>query len=251
MTEEEKLLIRRANDKLLASEKRYKVTSTCFLNEKEQALLKENVEATDTVRIEMNGGYEDAERAVMIFVPEYCDIEDEPQICAVRASYYKDYELTHRDFLGAVLGLGITRETVGDILVDPTLHSADIIIKTEIKDFVLSELKSAGRAALKLKEISLGELHFPKRETEIFKDTVASPRADTIVSSGFGISRENAATLIKSGRVYINRTLCQSADKSVQTDSTVNAVGYGKFKVRITDNVSKKGRIFIEIEKYR
>ncbi len=251
MTEEEKLLVRRALDKLNASEKRYKIMSTGFLNEKEQAILKENIAATDTVNVEMNGGYEDAERMAMVFIPEYCDINDEPQFCALRASYYKDYELTHRDFLGALLGLGISRETVGDILVDKELHTADIIVKTEIKEFILSELKNAGRASLDLKEISLGELHFPKRETEMIRDTVASPRADAIVSSGFGISRDNASTLIKSGRVYINRVICQSPDKTVPDKATVNAVGYGKFKLRITDSVSKKGRIFVEIEKYK
>ena len=251
MTEEEKLLVRKAQDKLSASEKRYSVTSTGFLNEKEQALLKEQMIASDNVNIELNGGYEDAERRAMVFIPEYCSIDDEPQFCALRASYYKDYELTHRDFLGSVLGLGISRDMIGDILVDKELHTADMIVKTEIKEFILSELKNAGRATLTLKEISLDELHFPKRETEIVKDTVASPRLDAIASSGFGISRENAAALIKSGRVYVNRTLCQSPDKAVTDNSTVNAAGYGKFKVRITDSISKKGRIFIEIERYK
>ncbi len=251
MTEEEKLLIRRAQDKLSASEKRYKVMSTGFLNEKEQELLQKNVTETDTVRIKMYGGYDEAERRIMVFVPEYCDMDEEPQICALRVSYYKDHTLTHRDLLGAILGLGLSRETVGDILVDPELHSADIIIKREIREFVLSEFKNAGRAALGLKDIELGELHFPKRETETVKDTVASPRADAIVSSGFGISRENASMLIKSGKVFVNRTVCQSPDKSVPNDSVVNAAGYGKFKVKITDTVSKKGRIFIEIERYK
>lgn len=251
MTEEEKLLVRRAMDKLLASEKRYTVTSTGFLNEKEQALLKEHIKSGDGTSIELFGGYDEAERNAMVFIPEYCSIDDEPQICALRASYYKDYELTHRDFLGAVLGLGISREMIGDILVDKELHTADMIVKTEIRDFILSEMKNAGRASLELKEIGLDELHFPRRETETVRDTVASPRLDAIVSSGFGISRENAASLIKSGRVYVNRTICQSPDKAVTDNSTVNAAGYGKFKVHITDSVSKKGRIFIEIERYK
>lgn len=251
MTEEERLLIRRACDKLAASEKRYKVTSTRFLNEKEQALLQANLPESDTVRAELLGGYDEAERKLVAFVPEYCDVNDEPQICAIRASYYKDHALTHRDILGAVLGLGISRETVGDILVDNEMCSADIIVKPEIKQFVLSELKNAGRASLVLKEISLGELHFPKRETETVKDTVASPRADAIASSGFGISRENAASLIRSGKLYVNRSVCQSPDKTIPNGAIVNAVGYGRFKVRVTDNVSKKGRIFIEIERYK
>ncbi len=252
LSEEEKLLIRKAEDKLRLCLTRYSLTSTGFMNEREQDILVSRLTVNSEAKARLIGGYEGADRQVMLFCPEYLDeSEEESPITAVRASYYKDYELSHRDFLGALTGLGISRDCVGDILVNTETHSADIIIKTEVRDFVLSDFVSAGRAKLTVKEIPLCELYVPKKETESITDTVASPRIDAVAGSGFGISRENAASLIRSGRLYLNRRLCTDCDKTVTDNSVITAAGYGKFKVFISDRLSKKGRIFITVERYK
>lgn len=252
LSEEEKLLIRKAEDKIRLCLSRYTLTSTGFMNEREQDILLSRLTVDSDVKATLSGGYTDADRQMMIFCPEYLDEnEEESPITAVRVSFYKDYELSHRDFLGGLMGLGISRECVGDILVNHEEHSADIIIKTEIKDFILSDFVSAGRAKLTVKEIPLSELYVPKNETESITDTVASPRIDAIASCGFGMSRENAASLVKSGRLYLNRRLCTDCDKTVTDNSVITATGYGKFKVFISDRLSKKGRIFITVERYK
>lgn len=252
LNDDERLLIRRAEDKLRLCVSRYSLTSSGFLNEREQDILLSRLTVDPDVRAELIGGHPDADRRIMIFYPEYLDpSEEKSPITAVRASYYKDHSLSHRDILGALMGLGITRESVGDILVDAERHSADIIIKTEIRDLILNEFASAGRAKLSVKEIPLCELNVPKQETEEVTDTVASPRIDAVASSGFGISRESAASLIKSGRLYLNRRLCTEPDKTVADGSVVTATGYGKFRVQVSDRLSKKGRIFIRIERYK
>ena len=148
------------------------------------------------------------------------------------------------------MGLGIEREAVGDIIVSKKACRADIIVKREILPFILSELSSAGRAALKVTEIPLSELENAEREVVTVTDTVASPRIDAIASSGFGVSRENAASLVKSGKVYVDRRLVTDPDRPVSDGALVNAQGYGKFKVYITGSVSKKGRMFVKIERY-
>lgn len=252
LSDEEKLLIRKAADKITLSLNRYTLTSTGFLNEREQDILLSRLTVPPDVKSELIGGYADAGRRLMIFYPEYLDKdEEESPITVIRASYYKDYELSHRDFLGAITGLGVSRESVGDILIDKEEHTADIIIKKEILDFMLNEFTSAGRAKLEVNEIPLSELYIPENETESITDTVASPRIDAVASSGFGISRENAASLIRSGRLYLNRRLCTDCDKTVPDNSVINATGYGKFKVFISEKLSKKGRIFIRIERYK
>lgn len=250
LNDEEKLLVRRAYDKLEAAEKRYSQTCTGFLNEREQDILLSEFEKLDTTKAIFVGGYENAERRVLVFVPEYLELDENELLCAVRCSYYKDYELTHRDFLGALMGLGIERETVGDIVVDKKNHRADIIIKKEILAFLLSDFITAGRAALKVEQIPLSELDKTEVETVTVTDTVSSPRIDAIVACGFGLSRENASLLVKSGKVYLNRRQTAEPDKAVPDQSLITAAGYGKFKVYVTENVSKKGRIFIKIEKY-
>lgn len=252
LSEEEKLLIRRAEDKINLCRDRYSLTCTGFMNEREQDILLSRVAVPSDVRATLVGGYDDADRRIMLFCPEYLDeSEEESPITALRASFYKDYELSHRDFLGAITGLGVSRECVGDILINKENHTADIIIKREIRDFLLSDFVSAGRARLTVKEISLTELYVPKNETESITDTVASPRIDAIASSGLGVSRENAASIIRSGRVYLNRRLCTECDESVPDNSLITVTGYGKFKVHVSDKTSKKGRIFITVERYK
>ena len=249
-SDEDKLLIRKAIDKQDISLKRYDIQLTGFLNEREQDILLGAITSSEECEALLCGGYEAADRRAMVFVPQYLELDMSECFAAIRCSFYKEYELTHRDFLGALMGLGIQRDSVGDIIVNKKGNYADIVVKKDIKDFILSELFQAGRASLKLTEIPLLELSQACVETQEITDTVASPRLDAIVSSGFGISRENAAALIKSGKVYLNRRLAADIDKAVTDGSLINALGYGKFKVCFTGGVSKKGRIFIKIEKF-
>ena len=252
LSDEEKLLVRKAEDKMRLSSTRYSLTSTGFMNEREQDILVSRLTVDSDIKAELFGGYPDADRRIMTFCPEYLDeSEEDSPLTVVRASYYKDYSLSHRDFLGALTGLGVSRDAVGDILVDTEAHSADIVIKTEIRDFILSDFTSAGRATLTLKEIPLDGINVPKKETETVTDTVASPRIDAITSSGLSISRENAAALIRSGKVYLNRRLCTDCDKTVPDNSVITSAGHGKFKVSVSEKLSKKGRIFITIERYK
>ena len=247
---DDKLLVRKAEDKMNICEKRGIICCTGFLNEREQGVLENSIKPYSGMRMLFYGGYDDAQRRILVFLPEYFELADDPPLSAVRAAYYKDYELSHRDFLGSLTGAGISRDAVGDILVDKEAHTADIIIKNDIKDFVLSEIKNAGRAALDIKEITLSALHIPLEKKEVFSDTVASPRLDAVTAAGFGISRENASSLVRSGKVFVNRVIWQSPDKSVPDGAVINAVGYGKFRVYITGSISKKGRMFLRIEKY-
>lgn len=248
--DEEKLLVRRALDKLALCDKRYVQTCTGFLNEAEQDILLTELSYINEERRAFIGGYDDAERRVLAFIPEYASLEENELIGAIRCEYYKEYELTHRDFLGAVTGLGIEREMIGDIMVNTEKKFADIVAKREIIPFLLSDFGTAGRAKLKVEEIRLSELEKPALKIEEINDTVLSARLDAIVAAGFGLSRENATVLVKSGNVYLNRRQEASPDKSVSDGATVNARGYGKFRVYLTDRKSKKGRTFIKIEKY-
>lgn len=248
--DDDKLLIAKAYDKKDIATQRYCVTATAFLNEREQDVLLRSGFGDEATQSSFVGGYGEAERRMLVFVPEYLELNEADLIGVVRCTYYKEYELTHRDFLGALMGLGIERETVGDIIVDKNEHKAYVILKRDMIRFVLSELLSAGRAALKVEEIPLSELESVKPEIVTVTDTVASPRLDAIVSSGFSVSRENACAMIKGGKVYLNRILTVAPDKTVSDEAVISAQGFGKFKVYLTGAVSKKGRIFIKICKY-
>ena len=109
---------------------------------------------------------------------------------------------------------------------------------------------SAGRVTLSLAEITAEELFVPEKDVRTIQDTVASLRLDSIVGAGFGLSREKAATLIRSGRVIVGGLVCEKPDRQLMGGETVSARGFGKFRLSEDSHTTKKGRIGITIEKY-
>jgi RNA-binding protein YlmH len=197
------------------------------------------------------GGYEDAERTVPVFLPEYFVPElleeDGPLVC-LRATFYKPDSPTHRDFLGALIGTGVAREAIGDILVGP--ESCDFFVLKTVAPYILQNLDSVGRTSIKLQQICFSQLKLPPVQIEEIRDTVASLRLDSIISSGFRISRSAATEYIYSGRAAINGLVCDKPDKPVGEGSTIAVRGLGKVLLHSTGNLTKKGRIPVTVHRY-
>lgn len=198
------------------------------------------------------GGYKDAERNMYIYLPDYLyedylTEEGSPIVC-LRATFYKDETPTHRDFLGALMGCGITRQSVGDILVSQ--HSCDFFVTEEIAPYVLQNFENAGRVSLKLSQIPLREVTVPEQNFSEVKDTVASIRLDSILSSGFRISRGTACEYIAAGRVAIDGLPCEKPDKAVSAGAKISVRGLGKIKLSQIGHTTKKGRISVIIHRY-
>ena len=245
---EDKILLARVLDKMLECERKNIQTNTLFLNERERALAEKIIAAAGGARFFVSGGFPGAERNVLIFLPDYLDEEsaDSP-FSFVRAEFAKENELSHRDFLGALMGGGIKRETVGDILVGS--GSCDIVLLNEILQYTLQNLESAGRAKLSLSVIGAEELNVPQKKTQEIKDTVASMRLDSVVSSGFAMARGKAAELIKAGRVSLNHIECCKPDREVAEGDVISARGFGRVEVKEVGGQSKKGRTIIKLLK--
>ena len=198
------------------------------------------------------GGYPDAERQMLVYLPDYLEEsslmeEDSPIVC-LRATYFEGDTLSHRDFLGALMGAGVARETVGDICVDK--GSCDFFVTREIAPFLLQNFDSAGRTKFRLQEIPLGEARIPEPEVKIIKDTLASARLDAVISSGFRIGRGPASDAVTAGRASINGLPCTKSDKAVAEGDTVSVRGMGKIKLAQVNGQTKKGRISVIIERY-
>ena len=146
------------------------------------------------------------------------------------------------------MGLGLTREKIGDILV--TEKSADIVVMESVAAFLADNFTSAGRTALKVEKISPKVLHIPQAKVRRIRATVMSLRLDSIAAEGFGMSRSKAADLINGGKVQLNHRFCQRTDAAVEEGSVISARGLGKFTVTKIEGVSKKGRTFVEMERY-
>ena len=164
------------------------------------------------------GGYDDAERKIIIIGADEL-IEDIP-ICLVHIT--SNEQLAHRSVLGSILGLGISRDKVGDILVDE--NECDVLLQNEIAGYVLNNLSYVGREKVKVTELELDEIHIPAKKEKEFFTTVASLRIDAVISSSLGISREKSSELIEGEKVNLNYKQVNSNRKQV----TERRLDFGK-----------------------
>lgn len=248
--DEDRVLFARIYDRLTSAEQKNIPGITCFLSPREQVLTRRLLPHMD---LRFFGGHPEAERAICCRLPDYLDEsfltgEDSP-IAAVRAAFFEKDKLTHRDFLGSLMGSGIKRETVGDIYVGE--GTCDFLVTAEILPYVLDNLLSAGRTRLHLEQIPLETLSGPNLTLKELRDTVSSLRLDSIVGSGFGMARGKAAALIETGKVSLNDLPCMKPDKQLSEGDKISARGFGKLVLSQVGGRTKKDRISIIIEKYQ
>ena len=247
---EDRVLLAKLWDKINAGLRRNIPANTCFLSPREQEMARYLF--GEEPGLQFFGGYEDAERKMLIYLPEYLDEsslygEDSPMVC-LRATYFEADTLSHRDFLGALMGAGIARETVGDICVGT--GCCDFFVTAEIAPYILQNFLSAGRTRLHLNQVPLSEARIPEPEIKEIKDTVASLRLDSVVSSGFRIGRSLAAQYISAGKAAIDGLPCEKPDKSVAEGMKISIRGLGKIKLASVNGKTKKDRISVVIHRY-
>lgn len=247
---EDQLLLAKVWDKINAGLRRCLPAATCFLSPRELEMTR-YLFGTVPGLIPF-GGYADAERAMLVYLPEYLDEEylsgeDSPLVC-LRATWFEGDSLSHRDLLGALMGSGIGRETVGDILVDKS--SCDLFVTSDIAPYILQNFTSAGRTKLRLEAIPLSLVSVPQAETKEIRDTVASVRLDSVISSGFRISRSLASQYVTAGKAAIDGLPCEKPDKPVPEGAKISVRGLGKLRLRTLGGQTKKGRISIIIDRY-
>ena len=189
---------------------------------------------------------------MLIYLPEYLEEstlyeEDSPVVC-LRASFYQNDSPSHRDFLGALMGAGISRETVGDICVGK--ESCDFFVTEEMAPYILQNFTSAGRTRLHLDRICLDNIQIPEPEVKEIKDTLASLRLDSVISSGFRIGRSLAGQYISAGKAAIDGLPCEKPDKPVSQGTKVSVRGLGKIKLAAVNGKTKKDRISVVIHRY-
>ena len=166
----------------------------------------------------------------------------------LRAEFYQGDTPSHRDFLGALMGSGIAREAVGDICVGK--GTCDFFVTAEIAPYIQQNFISAGRTHLHLTAVPLRDAQIPEPDVKIIKDTLASLRLDSIISSGFRIGRSLAAQYVSAGKAAIDGLPCEKPDKNVAEGSKISVRGLGKIKLETVGGNTKKGRISVVIHRY-
>lgn len=249
-TSEDRLLLAKLWDKINAGMRKNIVASTCFLTPRELEMARFLFGQPEGLHA--FGGYDDAERKMLVYLPDYLDEsaltdEDSPLVC-LRATYFEGDTPSHRDFLGALMGAGIGRETVGDILVSK--GQCDFFVTKEIAPFILDSFLGAGRTRVHMSRVPLNEVSAIKAEVKEIKDTLASLRLDSVISSGFRIGRNLACQYVTSGKAAIDGLPCEKPDKEVKEGQRISVRSLGKIKLARINGMTKKDRISVLIEKY-
>ncbi|MEW6661626.1 MAG: RNA-binding protein [Bacillota bacterium] len=195
------------------------------------------------------GGYSEAERKrILIFPSNHVPSEINAKIallvinpCGLNSS------LKHRDYLGALLGLGIRREKIGDLLVEEAGCKA--VVDQGVAVFIKGYLKQVGREIVSITEVS-SNADFRSKEGIIKKGTVASLRLDAVASLGFGMSRNNVQREILAERFKVNWQLVKKPDFQLKEGDVISCRGRGRVIIIHLSGQTKKGRIGLLLEKY-
>ncbi len=242
---DEKILLRRIDDLIRRSEKTFTVLYSRFLTPAEQALIAGVSEFAGSVSFD--GGYEDAERRMCrVCTDEYQSDEGAPYELWDAGLTAAGGEISHRDVLGSLMGLGIKREMIGDILVRQ--GGAMFFCDSSVSSYLEFNLEKIGRYRITLRRAELSDIPEPKLQKA--KININSPRLDSICAECFGMSRTKAAEAIRKGLVSIDWQICDNVSRELKGGEKLSLRGKGKVRYIGITGTSKKGRSFAEIEKY-
>lgn len=245
-SEEERMLLIRVLDKLERAEQRQMPGVSAFLSPREQALVRQVAPGC-----RFFGGVESAERKVAYYLPEYmmeAEFFQNGPVACLRAVFYEKNALSHRDMLGALMGAGIRRDAVGDICLQE--KSCDFFVLTELTEYLLNNLTSAGKQHLHLERIPLSQAEKKEQGMKELHATVSTLRLDSVLAAGFHLSRSDAAEAIRSGLVALDSLTCLKPDRQVREGSEISLRGKGKFRVLSVDGITRKGRQGIRLGIY-
>lgn len=218
---------------------------SAFLNEREAAVAARAVRGNPV----FYGGYSGAARTVCgFFEGTYAEELPWQELFPVRAvtfSFRKCDKPSHRDFLGAVLALGIKRELVGDILV---AEDYAVVFCHENAEELVLHTDRIGRVGVTAEKGVTKPL--PQPEVQIIDTTVSSLRLDCIVSAAAKTSRDKSASLIKSGMVNADFSPCTDTSAQVRENTVISIRGSGRYRLSEIAGETRKGRIRVIIHKY-
>lgn len=237
---EKKIRMRRIIDKIEIVSRNHIEESTDFLDPYERLLARTILNKYDDLMYKEYGGLEDSERKIITIFPDYMNDMPEEEIRVLRVEG-DILDLSHKDFLGALMNLGINRNKIGDILLygDYT----DIICKREISDFIILNLEKVGNKNVNLRESSIDDLLAIKLEyKEIFK-TISSLRLDTYISASYNLSRGNSIKIIKSGKAKVNWQLIDKTSFELNEGDMISVKGFGRSTLHSIGGLTKKNNI--------
>ncbi len=247
----EKLVMKRVDDLCRIAESRGIARYTGFLSDREQMLAQAALNRNDWQEYSFEGGWPDAERKLLCIEP--ADAYGEPPICCVRieCAPQGNQDVSHKDYLGSLLGLGLDRSCIGDILPfeEGKTKGAYAAVLESAAEVICSELCSVGRLSARAERFD-GTIPAEAVQREIQTATVSSLRADAVIAAMLHCGRGRAAQLLSGGGVEINHIAVTSSHTPVYEGDIFTIRGTGRYKLTELGGRSRKDRLFIEYFKY-
>jgi RNA-binding protein YlmH len=254
--QEDKICLSQVLDKIEFSKSRDKIEHTDFLDVYQVALVENFLRKIKFENYLLYGGYEEAERKILIIYPEKYDekmLEKNYnkifKVVRIKLpeELYKTY--SHRNYLGGIVKLGLRREKVGDIVVCE--EGADIITLDDFADILQQQLPSLTR--FESSNTTIEELqNLQKKEIKVeqLKIIVPSLRLDNFVSDLVRTSRSKAVQIINQERVFVNGQNETKASKQLKINDIITIRGKGRFVIKEFEGATRSGRTVVVIEKY-
>jgi len=247
---DEKAFVDKAWEWVLRAEEQHEVKRTDFLDPRQCFILSTLANRAD-VKLRLDGGYAEAERKRAVITPEYRDPGEEEigiQVLSVTSADSRFQGLEHGDFLGAILGLGVKRDKLGDLqLHDGGCHC---LVAEEISSFFTGHLQQVHRVGVLTELLPLNKLIVSGGTLEEIGLSVASLRLDGIASDVWRLSRAKVLTPIKAGRCRVNWKVEEDPSTPLKDGDVVSMQGFGRFRVLEVQGVSKSGRMRVRVGKY-
>lgn len=202
------------------------------------------------VKLAWSGGYNGAERQRMIMLPtSLADDASDAHISYIRIrANLKFQQLNHRDYLGAILSLGIKREKVGDLL--PLSDGCQVIVDSDMVAYIKMNLQKIHRVSVSVETIQSAEIVLPVEKIKEIKTTVSSLRLDAVSGVGFGVARSEIANDIKGEKVKLNWGVCTDPAKKLKEKDIISIRGKGRLSLDQINGATRKGKIAILIKRF-
>ncbi len=246
---DKKLIQARADDLFDMCERRGTAVFSAFLDGGEAAFIDDVFHISRSENAMLFGGYNGAERKMLGVFPEWEEKDGASfPITVIRFDAPKFRTLTHRDYLGTLMSLGIERNKTGDILTDDT--GAYVMVESGISDYILNNINKIANTGVKGRVISAADFVPPKPETQEKQCVAASERLDAVIAAVYGISRAQSEKLVKGGAVKVNHRETLSGSALLNEGDLVSVRGMGRFTFKSADGATMKGRLHITVLKY-
>ena len=196
------------------------------------------------------GGYDYSERQMVAFLPDALCYEYEYPISILKISPLQkkfSEKLSHRDYLGSILNLGIERSKIGDILVED--EYAILFVQDSLESFMMEELTRIRHTSVMVERMEVQEFSYTPK-VEIIKGSVSSVRLDSLLALAFHSSRSKLVAFIEGGKVFVNGKLITSNGYQVKENDIISVRGLGRFRYKEMSSQTKKGRCFVTVELY-